>query len=641
MLISLSIRARLIWVTSVLVTLALSLTAFITLQNERQLVTDKVTQDELPAKLASIRNDILADLKPAMASAAQLANDPFIKQWIADGEPQDERQKLMEAKLRTLTRIFHADTAFVATLKQQAFTEQGFQSNFDRHTPYFEWFFSFKDTGKEQQRVFEVDVSGVARLFVDVAIKDAQGRFLGAAGLGFNVSALTDRIRAQRINQSGFIYLADHKGTVQVHPDSTLIGTPLGDAGKALAKKISDRMPVAISEVNRNGKAALLAAAKVPELDWILLGEVPKSEVLAAVDKATLTTLVVAISVLLVTVLLAVVLGNSIARPIRDVAQQLSQVGAGGGDLSVRIPVRGQDELAQLAGGFNQFVAQLQDMVRDMANTSQAQHQQADAVKGIAERGSNAAMQVRDQTTQVATAINQMGATVQEIASNAASAARLAQEATDQAEEGRSDVNGNINTIGALSGQLDKAAEVIERVAAHSVNIGSILDVIRSISDQTNLLALNAAIEAARAGDAGRGFAVVADEVRSLASRTAQSTEEIQAMIGQLQQEAQSAVVTMTDGKSMAGDAVDAINRLGQLFIAITHKVVQIADMNLQVATATEEQSTVVNDIHRSVEGINLSSQDASQAASASADTARQLHGLSEQLMARVRQFRH
>ncbi|MFC6673028.1 methyl-accepting chemotaxis protein [Marinobacterium aestuariivivens] len=334
-------------------------------------------------------------------------------------------------------------------------------------------------------------------------------------------------------------------------------------------------------------------------------------------------------------------MARSIARPVAAVAAQLEAVAAGGGDLSVRIPAQGRDELARLAQGFNRFVSQLQVMVAEIATTSNEQTCTADRLRHTSEQGSQASAGVRDETTQVAAAVTEMGATVQEIAANAANAASAAQGASERAGLGRREVESNIRAIGQLSGQMETAARVIESVADHSQRIGTILDVIGGISEQTNLLALNAAIEAARAGDAGRGFAVVADEVRSLAQRTAQSTEEIRQMILRLQEESHSAVAAMGRGRELGSESVAAVERLGEVFGEIALKVVEISDMNVQVATATEEQAAVVADLNRNVESIDMASRDSSDAARDCAEAAARLHRLTATLDTLVGRFRY
>ncbi|WP_414813039.1 methyl-accepting chemotaxis protein [Pseudomonas lini] len=205
----------------------------------------------------------------------------------------------------------------------------------------------------------------------------------------------------------------------------------------------------------------------------------------------------------------------------------------------------------------------------------------------------------------VATAVHEMGLTVQEIAQNAGNAAVASQTARDEALQAREVVGGSIRHIESMSDEIGIAAGAVGELAHQVASIDQVLAVIRGISEQTNLLALNAAIEAARAGDMGRGFAVVADEVRTLARRTQSSTDEIQQMIGSLKQGAENAVFSMHAGQAATGTGVESSQRTGASLTAITGQVERISDMNHQVATATEEQSAVTEEINRNVQGIS------------------------------------
>jgi methyl-accepting chemotaxis protein len=182
---------------------------------------------------------------------------------------------------------------------------------------------------------------------------------------------------------------------------------------------------------------------------------------------------------------------------------------------------------------------------------------------------------------------------VQEVARNATEAAKAASHSDEEAQNGQAVVDRTINAIDALASEVDRAANVIHRLEQDSDKIGTVLDVIKGIAEQTNLLALNAAIEAARAGEQGRGFAVVADEVRTLASRTQQSTAEIQQMIERLQAGAQEAVSVMEDSRSRASDSVSSAQSAGQSLESITRSVASITDMNTQIASAADEQSAL------------------------------------------------
>ncbi|MDF2073025.1 methyl-accepting chemotaxis protein [Pseudomonas mendocina] len=308
--------------------------------------------------------------------------------------------------------------------------------------------------------------------------------------------------------------------------------------------------------------------------------------------------------------------------------------------LDTRIDLPGQDELSEIARSFNQFIDKVHGAMRQLADNSR---QLSGMARDVAERArltqSNCTAQ-SDRTMQVATAINELGSTVNEIARNAENAAEVAREATQHASDGSAVVSQAQQQVDALNGELEQAAKVIEALAAQTDAISTTLNTIRSISEQTNLLALNAAIEAARAGEQGRGFAVVADEVRTLASRSGASTEEIQQVINRLQNESRSAVEAMAKGQRQSALVVEYASKASIALEQINSHIGQISDQNIQVATATEEQSSVVEDINRNIVDINELTVGTTHIADQLNQASSDLQALSTQLDGLVGRFR-
>ncbi|ABM25524.1 methyl-accepting chemotaxis sensory transducer [Shewanella sp. W3-18-1] len=309
-------------------------------------------------------------------------------------------------------------------------------------------------------------------------------------------------------------------------------------------------------------------------------------------------------------------------------------------DLHNMIELKGHDELSDIALHFNQFVLKIRSAIETVAENSRQLAHTANDVASKAQATHRNCINERDRTTQIATAIHEMGTTVENIADNATQAANAAKEADNQAHSGANLVAQARQGVSSLSIEIQHISSDIASLAMQTNSIGSILDTIRSISEQTNLLALNAAIEAARAGETGRGFAVVADEVRNLASRSASSTNEIQTMIDKLQEQSAKTVSAIKRGHEQSGMVVKQADDANDSLTLITSHISQISDMNIQVATATEEQSMVVAEISRNVEDINQLTTETSEIADELTASSANLQKLSIHLDKLVTQFK-
>ncbi|GJM04332.1 MAG: hypothetical protein DHS20C09_03230 [marine bacterium B5-7] len=310
------------------------------------------------------------------------------------------------------------------------------------------------------------------------------------------------------------------------------------------------------------------------------------------------------------------------------------------GDLTHKVSISGKDEFAWMCWEYSEARKGFTSLVKEMLGSSVQLATAAEELSAITEQANSGVMRQQGEIEQVATAMNQMSATVSEVSKNAANAATAATDADDRAKDGSEVVNTTVETINNLASEVERTSEVIENLKGDSLSIGAVLDVIRDIAEQTNLLALNAAIEAARAGEQGRGFAVVADEVRTLASRTQQSTREINDMIEKLQNGANQAVSVMEMGRKKAEDSVEQAAKAGEALQAITGVVDNIKNMNMQIASAAEEQSATAEEINRNIVNISEVAQETAAGSQQTASASDELARLASDLQGHVVKFK-
>ncbi|MBC3301962.1 methyl-accepting chemotaxis protein [Pseudomonas sp. SWRI18] len=527
-------------------------------------------------------------------------------------------------------------------------------------TPYNSWYTCPRDTRRTCLMAPYADTqAGQVQLMTTLSMPlIADGKVVGTLGVDLALGALQAAASdAQRtlFNGSGRMLIVSDSGVLAAYSaDASQIGkdisVPLAEEGKAVLTALKQQKPVVLArdELIR----AVYPVAPIPETAaWGVAIDLPRGVLLADSMKLqalldqtqtrdTLESLLVAVGAGLLGLLLIWLTASGVTRPINSVARMLKAIASGDGDLTQRLDYRKKDELGELVNGFNRFLDKLQPTIAQLKQSITAARGTADQSSEIA-RQTSEGMQVQfREIDQLATASNEMSATAHEVANSASNAALAARGAEQASREGITIIERSTRDINALASEVSKAVTEVEALAVNSEQIGSVLEVIRSIAEQTNLLALNAAIEAARAGESGRGFAVVADEVRNLAKRTQDSVEEIRLVIERIQTSTRGVVATMhssqTQAQSNASQIHQAVEALGKISDAVT----VINDMNLQIASAAEEQSAVAEEVNRNVSTIRGVTETLTEQAAESAQISNQLNERANQQMKLMDQFR-
>jgi methyl-accepting chemotaxis protein len=353
----------------------------------------------------------------------------------------------------------------------------------------------------------------------------------------------------------------------------------------------------------------------IPGTDWMLGTGAYIDDIDAVVEdyRATATEqmmsksfaiLLIALVLAGITAFIIMITTHRMVTPIKNMADNLNDIAKGEGDLTKRLTVKGEDEIAKLGQSFNLFVDKLQTIIGDVASATAKVKSAANAIHDQTKAMSSQLISHNNETDQVVTAITEMSSTASEVAQNTTQVAEATQAATGDVANAQRCVDASLEEIAGLMEQINNAAGSIQSLSEQSKKINNVLSVIGGIAEQTNLLALNAAIEAARAGEQGRGFAVVADEVRNLASRTQSSTLEINEMLSELHKLVAQAVKTMEESQQSCVRSVDSSRAISESLGSVTSAVTAINDMSTQIATAATEQSSVTEEINRNVYAI-------------------------------------
>ncbi|CCQ11634.1 putative methyl-accepting chemotaxis protein [Pseudoalteromonas luteoviolacea B = ATCC 29581] len=567
------------------------------------MIATRMMQSELPSKVENINRAIGEQINELKQAAEQLSSNKFILDAVANNTLDET---VLVNELTRLTDQFGLVTASWANRQTaQYWNQNGFLRVLNQQQDG--WFFGFTGSGQPFSISIFQEAPGDVKMFVN----HQQTNGIGLAGLAKSIDDMQSMLASMQIEQTGFVFVVDKKGQVQLHRDAAKVAkAQLADFYGSQSQTLLRGNTFTIIETQIDGEETMVASSPIKGTELFVIAQVPAHEVFAGVTTLQWQIVSFAIIIAIIASLFSFFLARTLSAPLSSMADTFKRLGSGDAKLNYRVPDSPQPELQALASGFNQFISKIEQAIAQVACESSDIRQASEQVFQQSHRNSQQLDEQKSQTISVAAAINEMGATVQEIATSANNTAKLTEESKLKSNQTHEHVLSSQKTLLTLAKDIEAMAEQVTMLATKTQGIANIVDVIRGISEQTNLLALNAAIESARAGEHGRGFAVVADEVRALASRTSKSTDEIQSMISELTQASDSIVSRIEQGKRQAENSVNTMQTSVELIEVISETADKINDMTTLIAAATEEQSNVVADVGRTIEQISGISDD-------------------------------
>lgn len=597
----------------------------------------------LPAQLGKATAEINTELTQYLTMSEDLAHNTFMRQWQSSGESEATRGDIINYLKSFMNQEGVIAAFWISVPTGIYYTNEGVLKTLSRQNDRDRWFYDYLSRNPDREPSLDTDESlGKLTVFINVSVRDSSGNIMAIAGVGVDATKISDIVNQANMGQSGYMFMLDAEGKFAAHKNKSLLDqsmATMADYRPIQAMLDTRQGGQQIASTEFQGEAIYLGIATLTAMNWTLVGVMPKAEISSLINDVISLSVGISVVIALLFIGLSFLLAGNVSKNILAVSESLLAMSKDGGNLNRRLDDSYDNEVGQLAKGFNAIMGKIGTLVQEIKHGEQAINQSVGLLSSFSQQTVEHASSQRAQTEQVATAINEMGQTIAEVSSVAH---RIATDTESALKDVYSTSEVMINLAGtmeSLSTSMNHTQTKVQDLAAQAETINSVVEVISSISEQTNLLALNAAIEAARAGEMGRGFAVVADEVRTLASRTQSSTLEIRGQIEQLQHAVgftrQNIAEAAKQSTALAHDAITATESLK----LVKDKFDDINRGNHQVAAATEEQASVVDHINESAHVIADTAEHINDSALKCFEEINHLHGQAERMSKLVKQF--